>query len=122
MKITTSETVARDSVLELLDGLNGAMFYAVYTTRGTGELRSGLYTTNSRKYDRAGKGLAYDPRGLDADGNPRNLIQVCDLHASRRRKAGVLNSSGKAIADDRMLPLEGIQLIRTNGITYTVTN
>lgn len=122
MLMSTTTLVKREDLLTLIDGLNGAMFYAVYTSRKTGEVKSGLYTTNSRKYDRTGKGLAYDPRGVDKDGNPRNLVQVCDLHASRRRKAGVVNASGAPIADDRMLPLEGIQVIRTNGITYTVTD
>jgi hypothetical protein len=115
-------TINRDEVLAFIDSLNGAIFYTVYTSRKTGEVKSGLYTTNSRKYGRTGQGLAYDPRGLDKDGNPRNLVQVCDVHAARRRKAGVLNASGKSVSDDRMLPIEGIQLIRTNGTTYTVTD
>jgi len=109
----THKQIKRADVLRLIFGLNGAMFYAVFTSRKTGETRSGLYTTNSRKYDRTGQGMAYVPADY-------NLLLVCDLHAARRRKAGVLNASGKAIADDRCIPIEGIQVIRTKGTTYIV--
>ena len=118
---TASKTVsiARDEVLAKLNEFAGGFVYIVFTSRKTGETKSGLYTLNVRKYDRTGKGMAYDPA-------TRNLVQVCDVHSARRRKAGVLNASGKPVADDRVLPLDGISLMRGTiddvKITYTVTD
>jgi len=112
-KASETVTISRDDVLATLTATNGAFVYIAFNSRKTGEAKSGLYTLNVRKYDRTGQGMAYDPA-------TRNLVQVCDVHSARRRKAGVLNASGKAVADDRVLPLEGITLIRTNGVTYLV--
>lgn len=100
--------VPRDNVASLLSSLNGAIFRAVYASRQTGEEKSGLYTTNIRKSGRTGKGLAYDPTA-------KALTQVMDVVASRRIKT----RGGSA---DRMLPWEGIRLIRTNGTEYIITD
>jgi len=108
-------TIKREEVLATLNAIKGAFAYIVFNSRQTGEVKSGLYTLNVRKYDRTGEGMKYDPAS-------KGLVQVCDVHAARRRRAGVLNASGKPVSDDRVLPLEGITLIRTNGVTYLVTD
>jgi hypothetical protein len=118
-KTSKTATIKRAEVLAKLNEFAGGFVYIVFTSRKTGEAKSGLYTLNVRKYGRTGQGMAYDPA-------TRNLVQVCDVHSARRRRAGVLNASGKPVADDRVLPLEGISLMRGTidnvKITYTVTD
>jgi hypothetical protein len=109
-----------DVTYAFLDGIKGGTFGCTFISKADGTERRSTYTTNIRKYERTGQGLAYDPRGTKKDGTPYNLLQVCDLVAARARKRGVTNEKGNLVGDDRMIPLEGILSIRANGLEYIV--
>jgi len=100
--------ITRESVPQKLAELNGSFFYVEYTSKQTGEDKSGLYTTNVRKYGRTGKGLSYAP-------TEKRLTQVTDMIAARRAK----RHGGSS---DRMLWWDGVKIIRVRakGIEYHV--
>lgn len=98
--------IARSGVPALLASLNGSIFRVEFVSRQTGELKTGLYTTNVRKTGRTGKGLSYDPTS-------KGLTQVTDMVAARRAK----RHGGSS---DRMLAWEGVQVVRVRGVEYRV--
>ena len=90
------QTITRDEVREIVSNTNGQFFNVEFKKRTTGELRNMTARVGVSKYI-TGEGLKYNAKEKD-------LLPVYDMIAKGYR----------------MVSIDGITRLRTNGETYIV--
>ena len=98
-------TIHRNSVREVIYGLQGCIMRVNFISRQTGEAKSGLYTTNLKKSEKGGT-LKFDPIA-------KRLIIVTDVVSAKRSK----KHGGTPY---RSLPEEGVVSFTARGVTYLI--